>query len=144
MLSRSQLAAWSWGLEQTALRTINITNNKHLLNTQKCYGSCCFQRKLRHQSLPVQDVGRDDNQMDTGKIQINLDVSIYQCIPAPESGHSNLTQYSPCIPKGLVVLMLSLHWINQSGTKVPLKFAPKNTTKITAHLQLLTGGKAER
>lgn len=40
--------------------------------------------------------------------------------------------------------MLTLHWINQPGPKVPLKLAPKNTAKITADLQLLTGQKAER
>lgn len=36
MLYRSQLAAWSWGLEQTGSESnkINRINNKHLLNTQ--------------------------------------------------------------------------------------------------------------
>lgn len=63
---------------------------------------------------------------------------------SPWVGTSNLTQYSPCIPKGSVFLMLTLHWINQPGPKVPLKLAPKNTAKITADLQLLTGQKAER
>lgn len=37
-----------------------------------------------------------------------------------------------------------LHWLNQPGTKVPLKLASKNTAKITADLQLLTGQKAEK
>lgn len=143
MLSRSQLAAWSWGLEQTgsASNKVNI-NKKHLLNTQKCYGSCCFQRKLKTPEPSNPGCGRGQhNQMDIGKIQINLDISMHS---SPWVGTSNLTQYSPCIPKGSVFLMLTLHWINQPGPKVPLKLAPKNTANITADLQLLTGQKAER
>lgn len=144
VLSRSQLAARGWVLEQTGSENnkINIINNKHLLNTQVLQ-ELLFPEKNQTPEPTNPGYGRG-GQPDGHWQKPNTSGYMKVSIPAPESGHNNLTQYSPCIPKGSVFLMLTLHWINQPGTKVPLKLTPKNTAKITADLQLLMGHKAER